>query len=240
MAVRKRGNTWIIDYRVNGKKIVRAVGPCKRDAVAAEGKIKAQIREGRFFDCKPRIITSISELIQRYREDQRGKRSAVSEAFHLRVIEMHFGSGCIIQHLDRAAVDAFLRARRDTPTQYGRPRSTALNGAFSNLPRHSGCDYVFTGDCKIGHAGKPFHDVRTSFENACKRGGIFGCRFHDLRHTAASHMVMVGVPLRTVGEILGHSTLAMAERYSHLLPEHKLRAVEMLPDWGWRDQRCEG
>ena len=116
MAVRKRGKTWVIDYRVNGKKFVRAVGPWKRDAVVAEGKIKAQIREGRFFDCKLRIFTPLIELIQRYREDQRGKRSAVSEAYHLKVIEMHFGSGCIIQYLDRAAVDAFpfLRVRRDT------------------------------------------------------------------------------------------------------------------------------
>jgi len=45
-------------------------------------------------------------------------------------------------------------------------------------------------------------------------------------------MVMAGVPLKTVAEILGHTTTAMTERYSHLLPEHKLRAVEMLPDWG--------
>lgn len=68
MAVRKRGKIWVIDYRVNGKKIVRAVGPCKRDAVAAEGKIKAQIREGRFFDCKPQVRTTIGELIQRLKD----------------------------------------------------------------------------------------------------------------------------------------------------------------------------
>lgn len=49
MAVRKRGNTWVIDYRANGKRYTRAVGPNKRDAIGAEGKIKAQIREGRFF-----------------------------------------------------------------------------------------------------------------------------------------------------------------------------------------------
>jgi len=48
-----------------------------------------------------------------------------------------------------------------------------------------------------------------------------------------------GVPLKTVAEILGHTTTAMTERYAHLLPEHQLKAVEMLPDWGWRNQRRE-
>ena len=53
-------------------------------------------------------------------------------------------------------------------------------------------------------------------------------RFHDLRHTAASRMVMAGVDLYTVKEILGHKTLAMTQRYSHLSPEHQRQAVERL------------
>ena len=70
----------------------------------------------------------------------------------------------------------------------------------------------------IGKRGNSFHDVRMSFENACRRAGIEGFRFHDLRHTAASHLAMAGVPLRTVGEILGHKTAAMTERYAPLPP----------------------
>ena len=42
---------------------------------------------------------------------------------------------------------------------------------------------------------------------------------------------MAGVPLRTVGEILGHKTAAMTVRYAHLTPEHTRKAVESLPDW---------
>ena len=33
------------------------------------------------------------------------------------------------------------------------------------------------------------------------------------------------------GEILGHKTAAMTERYAHLTPEHKRKAIECLPDW---------
>ncbi|MGZ8472468.1 MAG: tyrosine-type recombinase/integrase [Candidatus Deferrimicrobiaceae bacterium] len=68
----------------------------------------------------------------------------------------------------------------------------------------------------------------TSFENACTKAGITVFRFHDLRHTAASHMAMAGVPLKTIGEILRHKTTAMTERYSHLTPAHKRNAVKML------------
>jgi hypothetical protein len=48
-------------------------------------------------------------------------------------------------------------------------------------------------------------------------------------------MVMAGVPFKTVGEILGHKTAAMTERYSHLSPEHKRNAVEMLSASLWED-----
>jgi len=117
------------------------------------------------------------------------------------------------------------------------PISNRLHATLSILPRRLGTDHVFTGERKIGKGqpigipGKPFHDVRTSFENACQKAEIENFRFHDLRHTAASYMVMAGVPLRTVGEILGHLTSAMTERYSHLTPEHKRNAIESLPDW---------
>jgi len=116
----------------------------------------------------------------------------------------------------------------DTKTGVPRhvPMSNHLRETLKALPRRLGVDHVFAGRGKA--TGKPFDDVRTSFRNALVRAGITEFRFHDLRHTAASHMVMAGIPMKTVGEILGHSTPVMTERYSHLTPEHKRRAIEIL------------
>ncbi len=56
--------------------------------------------------------------------------------------------------------------------------------------------------------------------------------FHTLRHTCASWLVQNGVPLITVGRLLGHSTMAMTERYSHLAPDHFRQAVDTLEGIG--------
>lgn len=55
------------------------------------------------------------------------------------------------------------------------------------------------------------------------RAGLHGS-LHTLRHTYISHLVMAGVPLRTVQKLAGHSTVMVTERYSHLTPGHLLEA----------------
>ncbi len=78
------------------------------------------------------------------------------------------------------------------------------------------------------HDGKPYQDVKKSFNSACKTSGITDFHFHDLRHTFASQLVMAGVDLTTVKELLGHKTLAMTLRYAHLAPAHKVKALDTL------------
>jgi len=54
--------------------------------------------------------------------------------------------------------------------------------------------------------------------------------FHSLRHTFASWLALQGESLITIRDLLGHKTTAMTERYSHLIPDHKRRAAELLED----------
>jgi len=78
--------------------------------------------------------------------------------------------------------------------------------------------------------GSPFDNVRRSFDTAVRLAGIEDLRFHDLKHTFASRLVMAGVDLTTVKELLGHKSLQMTMRYAHLSPSHKMQAVRRLED----------
>ena len=84
-------------------------------------------------------------------------------------------------------------------------------------------------DPAIGKSeGKPYQDIKRAFNSACKKAGIKGLVFHDLRHTFASQLVMAGADLTTVKDLLGHKTLSMTLRYAHLAPSHKVKAVDLL------------
>ena len=71
-------------------------------------------------------------------------------------------------------------------------------------------------------------ETKHSFETAVKKAGIEHCRFHDLRHTFASHLLMNGASLKDVQELLGHKTIEMTLRYGHLSQPHKMKAVNLL------------
>ena len=61
--------------------------------------------------------------------------------------------------------------------------------------------------------------VSQAFERACKRAGIEGLRFHDLRHEATSRFFEMGLNTMEVATITGHKTLEMLNRYTHLRAE---------------------
>ena len=88
-------------------------------------------------------------------------------------------------------------------------------------------EYVF-----VNKNGKPYTDVKHSFTSALKRAGIRDFRFHDLRHTFASNLVMSGADIVTVKELLGHKSIKMTMRYSHLSQQHKKEVVERLTKKG--------
>ena len=76
--------------------------------------------------------------------------------------------------------------------------------------------------------GTRLKDVRSAFRLALRKNGISDFHFHDLRHTAVSYMIMNGLDLKTIAEMVGHTTAEMVDkRYGHLSPDHKRVAVEL-------------
>jgi len=71
-------------------------------------------------------------------------------------------------------------------------------------------------------------DIVSAWRSALKRAEIDGFRFHDLRHTAASYFLMSGATLGELAELLGHKTLQMVKRYSHLSAPHTMKLVERM------------
>ena len=71
-------------------------------------------------------------------------------------------------------------------------------------------------------------DLRQPWEKALKAAGIMDFHWHDLRHTAASYLAMSGVSLVEISKILGHRTMQMVSRYSHLSDGHIVATGEKL------------
>jgi hypothetical protein len=66
------------------------------------------------------------------------------------------------------------------------------------------------------------------FQPALQRAGIDNFRWHDLRHTFGSRLVMRGADIRSVQELMGHKTLTMTLRYAHLSTDHRIAVVRLL------------
>jgi len=71
-----------------------------------------------------------------------------------------------------------------------------------------------------------------------KKAGLPDIRFHDLRHSAATLLLSMGIHPKVVQELLGHSEISMTmDIYSHVLPSMQRDAVNRLSDTlhSWQD-----
>jgi len=76
--------------------------------------------------------------------------------------------------------------------------------------------------------GKPFFELLHGWYAACKRGGITGKNFHDLRRTAARNLVRAGVPETVAMRISGHKTRSVFDRYNVTSEEDLQQAANRL------------
>ena len=84
-------------------------------------------------------------------------------------------------------------------------------------------EFVFSG-----RTGGAFNNTKRSWAAVLEAAKITGFRWHDMRHTFASYLVMGGVDLYTVSQLLGHRSTEITKRYAHLAPDHLKAAVSVL------------
>lgn len=70
--------------------------------------------------------------------------------------------------------------------------------------------------------------VKSSWRRARVSAGMEHVNFHDLRHSCASIMLGLGVDLYTISKVLGHSNVAVTQRYAHLQVDAQRAALEKL------------
>lgn len=113
-------------------------------------------------------------------------------------------------------------------TKNGETRSVALSDAVidcllrEQAKRVVPSKYVFPS-----LDGTKPADFMTSWKKVIKSLGLNIC-FHTLRHTGASHLAMNGATQLEIAAILGHKTLAMVKRYSHLSTSSTAQALNKM------------
>lgn len=108
------------------------------------------------------------------------------------------------------------------------PMTADLCGALGR--RERGETYVF------GRAGRPstMPMATRGLLTSCKRAGLRKIGWHVLRHSFASHLAALGAPIPAIQTLLGHATIQMTMRYSHLAPSTLAGVVAMLNGEGAR------
>ena len=119
-------------------------------------------------------------------------------------------------------------------------RTAYMTGAVRNMLKERVPDNPNDLIFKDRKHGERIESISTTFDRTVKRlgfnNGVTDPRqrvvFHSLRHTFASWLALEGNlggnSILTIKELLGHKTLAMTERYSHLIPDMKKQAVMTL------------
>ena len=81
------------------------------------------------------------------------------------------------------------------------------------------------------HDGRAIVDIRKAWKSACKKAGVPGRLFHDLRRSAVKNLDEAGVSRDVAMSISGHKTQAMYTRYNIADVKRKRRALEQMQEW---------
>jgi len=107
------------------------------------------------------------------------------------------------------------------------PLPDALVPVFKARIAASRNGYVFENR----NTGKPYTCIKKPFRAALEAAGIKDFRFHDLRHTFATLALLGSRDLRTVQELLGHQSIRMTQKYTHVMSQQKQDVSAIVGDF---------
>ena len=128
--------------------------------------------------------------------------------------------------LQWANVDLDRRVVRFTDTKNGDQRTVPLAASAVATLKAWRANRLPVGPVFAVNIGT----IDQSWQEARAGAGLDDVRFHDLRHSAASYLAMSGASLMDIAAILGHKTLAMVKRYSHLSEQHTTAAIDRMAE----------
>ena len=109
------------------------------------------------------------------------------------------------------------------------PLGASARGLLQELCRKAGCGALF----RNARGERPTRqEVEGAFKRACKKAGISGLRFHDLRNEYGSRLGDADVNLKKIARLMGHSRTRMTERYVHPDAAGLLAASEVVASGG--------
>ena len=146
--------------------------------------------------------------------------------------QVHFGRNQIVIARTWCRVSCTLR----NTTKGGKARVLPMNPTVRALlirrQLASQSEFVLTNADGIRHL--PNRLNTDHFAPACEAAEVRTIRFHDLRHTFASHFVMNGGDMYSLQKLLGHADIKTTQRYAHLSPDH-LQALAGLVEFGQKE-----
>jgi excisionase family DNA binding protein len=193
---------------------------------------------------KIKFFSEKDNLKERILSEDEEKRLIKASSDHLKsiiTVALHTGMRLgEILNLEWDQVDFQALSICVEKTKSGRSRTIPINPLlFEELKKlrieNGQSPYVFPNP----DTGKPITTVKRSFTGACRRAGIEGLRFHDLRHTFGSRLVQRGADIETVRSLLGHSSITITQRYVHTTDDRKKAAVDLLDGKPAKPQKNE-
>lgn len=150
------------------------------------------------------------------------RRSDDPRLYPVVLLALHTGARkSELLHLRRRDVNLLQKLVVFTTTKTKVARAVPLTGLALELLSHPRYKilppdaWLFPGP----ETGRPTR-IDYAWTKARQEAGLTDFRFHDLRHTAASYLLMSGANLVELADILGHRTMGMVKRYAHFTQGH--------------------